>query len=130
MDVSDCKSVCVKLSLLWLPDTLHAPVPSCFWKQQHLLGQARAEDGGDVAGKVDTVTMPSFHRNFIRRILHFPRFSSPCPQSTRSVVAVAVCPGQGREAALCLNIRLSLLDAGWFSAALFCLAPFSLCIES
>lgn len=37
-----------------------------------------------------------------------------------------VCPVQGREAALCLDIRVSLSGAWCFSAALCGLAPFSL----
>lgn len=113
VDASDCESVCVKLSLPWLPGTLRAPVPSrcCFWQPQHLLAQGRAEDGGDAAGKVDTLAVPGFHRNRVQRTLPLLRFSPLCPQSARSVLAAAACPARGREAALCLNIGLSLSDA-------------------
>ena len=113
VDVSDCKSVCVKLSLPRLPGPFCTPLPSCCcsWKPQDLLVRARAEDGGDTAGKVDTLAVLDFHRNCMQRQLHLLRFSSLCPQGARSVLAAAVCPVQGREPALCLNIRLSLSDA-------------------
>lgn len=99
MDVSDCKSVCVKLSLLWLPDTLHAPVPSCFWKQQHLLGQARAEDGGDVAGKVIPSPCPAFTEIVCEGCFIFQDFHPPAPKAL-GVSWLWLCAQDGEDSLL------------------------------
>lgn len=62
---------------------------------------ARAEGGGDVSGKVDTLVVPGFHRNLMHRTLHWLRFPSLCPRGMRSVLACV--PSAGREAAVCLE---------------------------